>query len=144
MCMSHNNLILLPFIIYTRCTSCTGIPLTVTIGGIATPLENLGCWKDTSRSRAIPTLENQSNALLDGEYRRRDDAIRKCAQAASDLGYTTFALQNGGGCASSSVAGNTYKKHCAATNCNPVGTGGGDANQVYEISGKYSCTAVFM
>ena len=73
-------------------------------------VDNLGCWKDT-RSRAIPTLEGLEPDLLTGLYNKRDDALRRCALAAIRRGYTTFALQDGGWCASSPIANATYKTY---------------------------------
>ena len=85
--------------------------------------------------RAIPTLEGQNNAFLDGDFSFRKDAIYKCYQAASNLGYSCFALQNGGWCVSSSTACSTYAKHGSSSGCLAHGKGGNSANQVYTILG---------
>ena len=94
------------------------------------PYINLGCWTD-KEDRAISELENQ-DPILDGDYQTRRDALRKCAEASSNRGFTVFALQDGGWCASSCDAKATYKKYGQSTNCQADGKGGAWANQVYE------------
>ena len=91
---------------------------------------SLGCWKDTS-NRAITTLEGKSS-ILDGPYRSRVNPIQKCFEVAKSLGYKVFAVQNGGWCAGSANAEDTYKKYGPATNCRD-GEGGLWANDVYKI-----------
>ena len=95
---------------------------------------SLGCYKDTGK-RAIPTLEGQ-DPLLDGSYASRHNATQKCFQAALKRGYKVFAVQNGGWCASSPTARQTYKKYGISTACREDGEGGFWANQVYEIGGQ--------
>ena len=46
-------------------------------------------------------------------------------------GYTTFALQNGGWCASSATAQETFTKYGRSTACKSDGKGGPWGNQVY-------------
>ncbi|XP_077978220.1 uncharacterized protein LOC144433736 [Glandiceps talaboti] len=94
-------------------------------------LNDLGCWED-KRDRAVPTLEGEDDGL-DGNYRRREDAVLKCAEAARKRGFKVFAVQNGGWCASSGDAGDTYKKYGSSNDCKKDGEGGPWANQVYEI-----------
>ena len=49
-----------------------------------------------------------------------------------------FAVQNGGWCASSANALDTYQKYGVTNSCKPDGEGGPAGNQVYRISsGKY-------
>jgi hypothetical protein len=48
-------------------------------------------------------------------------------------GFTVFAVQNGGWCASSATAGETYTKYGESTDCVGDGEGGGWANRVYRI-----------
>ncbi|XP_070550915.1 uncharacterized protein [Ptychodera flava] len=97
----------------------------------ASDLENLGCWTDTS-ARAIPTLEGEDDRL-DGSYTAREDAINKCKEAAKSRGFSVFAIQAGGWCASSADAEDTYQMYGEADNCAGDGEGGGWANQVYRI-----------
>ena len=93
---------------------------------------SLGCFKD-KRNRAIPTLEGKS-ATLDGSYKSRSNPIQKCYDAAKSFGYSVFAVQHGGWCASSATAGDTYNKWGKSNKCKHDGEGGGWANQVYKIS----------
>ena len=44
-----------------------------------------------------------------------------------------FAVQDGGWCASSQTAEDTYKKHGESQKCSQQGEGGVEANQVYKI-----------
>ena len=108
------------------------ITLSVTFVPLDTGYTSLGCWTDKS-NRAIPTLEG-SSCFLDGFYTSRVDAIKKCYEAASLLGYEVFAVQNGGWCASSSTAKSTYKTYGDSTACMADGEGGPWANHVYEIT----------
>jgi len=93
--------------------------------------ESLGCWGD-SYSRAIGTLEGK-HELLDGNYKDRENALEKCGQAAESLGYTVFAVQNGGYCSAAADAESTYKKYGESSGCEDDGEGGGWANHVYKI-----------
>jgi len=95
---------------------------------------SVGCYKDTG-NRAIPTLEGQ-DSILDGSYSSRTNPIVKCAVAAMRAGYRMFAVQNGGWCAASASAPQTYDKYGKSTACKADGEGGAWANQVYELEGK--------
>ena len=96
---------------------------------------SVGCWKDT-QNRAIATLEGQDDRL-DGSYGSRSNPIQKCYEAAKERGFTYFAVQHGGWCASSATAAETYKKYGGANNCQD-GEGRGWANDVYKINyGKF-------
>ncbi len=96
----------------------------------------VGCYKDTS-SHAIQTLEGK-DAILDGSYSSRTNPIAKCAVAAIRAGYSMFAVQDGGWCAASATASQTYDKYGKSTACKADGEGGPGANQVYFIEGKSS------
>ncbi|XP_070540332.1 uncharacterized protein [Ptychodera flava] len=98
---------------------------------ISTTLQytSVGCYRDT-RDRAIPTLEG-SDERLDGPYRSRSDAIRKCAEVAHSRGFSMFAVQHGGWCASSADAPTTYDKYGPSSSCENDGEGGPWANEVY-------------
>ena len=48
-----------------------------------------------------------------------------------------FALQNGGFCASSATAQNTYDKYGPSSDCKDDGKGGPLANQVYAFQGWF-------
>ena len=92
---------------------------------------DLGCWQDYS-SRAIPPLERKDSTLK-GHYWARGNAFQKCADAARNKGYSVFALQHGGWCASSRDAGCTYFKYGESDKCKD-GTGAGWTNSVYMIN----------
>ncbi|XP_035695746.1 uncharacterized protein LOC118429374 [Branchiostoma floridae] len=94
---------------------------------------SLGCWKDTW-NRAIPTLE-RTDARLDGFYKARANAIEKCYQVARSRGFTVFAVQDGGWCAGSANALNTYRKYGPSRTCAADGEGGPWGNAVYKITG---------
>ena len=69
--------------------------------------------------------------ILDGSYLNRKNPIEKCAVAASRAGYSMFAVQNGGWCAASATAPETFDKYGKSTACGSDGEGGPWANQVY-------------
>ena len=99
-----------------------------------TGYETIGCYKDTSK-RAIKTLEG-TDAILDGSYTSRKNPIAKCAVASMRKGYTFFAVQDGGRCAASATAPQTFDKYGKSTACKADGEGGPWANQVYVIKGS--------
>ena len=99
-----------------------------------TGYETIGCYKDTSK-RAIKTLEG-TDAILDGSYSSRNNPIAKCALAAMRKGYIFFAVQDGGRCAASATAPQTFDKYGKSTACKADGEGGPWANQVYVIKGN--------
>ena len=72
---------------------------------------------------------------LDGEYKKRKNAIEKCLQAAVAKGFKWFGVQDGGQCFSSKDAGTRYTKYGKADNCKD-GKGGAWANNVYLINSK--------
>ena len=91
-----------------------------------------GCYKDTGR-RAIAPLEGRSR-LLRGSYRRRRYAIQKCALAAKKRGFSTFAIQHQGWCASTKYAYRTYGRYGRSNRCRN-GKGGPWTNDVYVLRG---------
>ena len=58
----------------------------------------LGCFND-SQARAIPSLEGQ-DPVLDGDYNTRQDAVRKCALAATKRGHKVYVVMSNGQCSS--------------------------------------------
>ena len=94
---------------------------------------SIGCWKD-SIPRAIPTVEG--NPVLDGHYKSRTDAVTQCFGLTSSLGYTVFAVQDGGQCFTSSSATETYNTYGSSSKCLSDGKGGPMANEVYIIKNK--------
>ena len=95
------------------------------------PYVSAGCWKD-SLPRAITSIEGRHPAL-DGHYKSRQNAVQKCYQAAVHLGYSVFAVQDGGQCFSSIGAGHRLAKYGASVKCLGDGKGGPLANQVYTV-----------
>ena len=82
--------------------------------------KSLGCWKDGEVS-AIDGYEG--NASLEG-----------CYKQAKLYGFTHFAVQDGGMCFTSPIAGKTYKKYGSVDDCcSEDGTGGIRCQEVYII-----------
>ena len=73
---------------------------------------------------------------MDGSYSSRTEPVAKCALAAMKAGYSMFAVQDGGLCAASATAPQTYYKYGKSTACKADGEGGPLANQVYSIKGE--------
>ena len=73
---------------------------------------------------------------MDGSYWNREDPINECYRVAKKRGFHLFAVQDGGWCASSATAPQTFDKYGTSTACKSDGEGGGWANQVYLIKGK--------
>ena len=85
----------------------------------------------------MPQMDGR-NPLVTGYYRRRADAILKCALVALRFGYKAFAVQHQGWCATGPRAHVTYRKYGRSNRCRN-GKGGPWANDVYAISGR--CTS---
>ena len=94
----------------------------------------VGCYKDTG-NRAIQIREGK-DSILDGSYTSRANPIEKCAVAAMRAGYSMFAVQNGGQCAASATAPQTFDKYGKSRACKADGEGGPWANQVYVMKGN--------
>ena len=94
----------------------------------------MGCYKDTLNT-AIQIIEG-TDSILDGSYSSRAEPVAKCAVAAMRAGYSMFAVQNGGQCAASATAPQTFDKYAKSTACKTNGEGGPSANQVYLIKGE--------
>ena len=73
---------------------------------------------------------------MDGSYSSRSEPIAKCAVAAMRAGYSMFAVQDGGQCAASVTALQTFDKYGKSTACKADGEGGPSVNQVYLIKGE--------
>ncbi|KAJ7386549.1 hypothetical protein OS493_008686 [Desmophyllum pertusum] len=101
-------------------------------------VKSLGCFKDTGR-RAIPGVDGRYS-LVKGYYRRRADAIKKCASVAMMLGHRCFGVQHQGWCATSRKACQTYGKYGRTNRCKN-GKGGPWANDVYRIYGELALDA---
>ena len=95
---------------------------------------SLGCYKDAS-NHSIQIIEG-TDSILDGSYFWRTEPVAKCAVAAMRAGYSVFAVQNGGLCAASAAALQSFNKYGTSTACKADGEGGPSANQVYLIKGE--------
>ena len=85
---------------------------------------------------AVPYQHSRiKESILDGNYRTRQKAIKKCYYAAKKRGFKVFAVQDGGWCASSLSAAKTFNKYGRSSACRQDGEGGPWANQVYYIKG---------
>ena len=71
--------------------------------------------------------------ILDRFYKDRKNAIAKCAVAAIRAGYSMFGVQDGGWCASSASAPQTFDKYGESNDCGADGEGGPWANHVYTV-----------
>ena len=96
-------------------------------------VKHIGCFRDTGR-RAIPQMDGR-DILVRDFYRRRVDAIKKCAATAMRRGYRAFSVQHQGWCATGPRAHVTYRKYGRSNRCRN-GKGGPWANDVYFIFGK--------
>ena len=97
-------------------------------------VKSLGCFKDTGR-RAIPGVDGRY-PIVRGYYRKRADALKKCAAVAMRFGYRAFAVQHQGWCATGPRAHVTYGKYGRSNRCRN-GKGGPWANDVYRVYGKF-------
>ena len=100
----------------------------------------LGCFKDTGR-RAIPGVDGRY-PIVRGYYRRRKEAIRRCALVAMRFGYRVFAVQHQGWCATGPRAHLTYRKYGRSNRCRN-GKGGPWANDVYSVTGKTEVRVIY-
>ena len=95
---------------------------------------SVGCYKDTSNTTIL--IIEGTDSILDGSYSSRSDPIEKCALAAMRAGFSMFAVQNGGQCAASATAPQTFDKYGKSTVCKADGEGGPSDNEVYLIKGE--------
>ena len=54
---------------------------------------------------------------MDGNYKVREDPLRKCAIAALEKNMKLFAIENGGQCLGDTAITSSYKKYGAAKKC---------------------------
>ena len=102
---------------------------------------SIGCFHAWS-SRAIPSLYGQDPNLDIANYKRRKDAIAKCASLAKQLGNKVFALQDGAMCLTSFTMHKTFQTYGRSSQCKSDGKGGKEANQVYVIGGIKGMTTL--
>jgi len=104
-------------------------------------VKSIGCFRDTGR-RAIPGVDG-TDILLRDQYRRRADAIDKCALVSLKRRHKAFAVQHGGWCATGPKAHLTYRRYGRSHRCRN-GKGGPWANDVYFISGERSISISYV
>ena len=88
--------------------------------------------------RAIETLEGNKkvSSILIEDYKKRENEVQKCYEAAKSLGHRMFAIRDGGECSSSPMAQYTYNKYGVSSECMEGGEGGIQAIDVYKIKGS--------
>ena len=102
------------------------------LSAIVSEYTSLGCWKDSSDDRAIPTMEGKCTHL-DAPYQTRTNVFEKCMKCAREMGMKIFALQNGGWCAGTAIDGMEYMKYGVASTCKADGLGAHGASNVYKL-----------
>ena len=84
----------------------------------------MGCFSHQINDGAFNILEGMDGSLMD-DYKERRDPINKCYYVANNLGYTTFALQNGGMCTGHfTTNGSSNHGYETSKECKGLGTGG--------------------
>ena len=58
---------------------------------------------------------------MNGNYKLREDPLRKCAIAALDKKMKLFAIENGGQCLGETTITSSYKIYGAADHCKGIG-----------------------
>ena len=81
--------------------------------------------------------------MLDGKFRRRTDAIEKCAELANSLNLAIFAVSRGGECLGLSSTNANFKKYGEGSNCKE-GKGGNKPRSmdVYALETGKRCFVV--
>ena len=91
----------------------------------------VGCYKDNQVDpRPLPELLADLTSEID--WYHKDKVIRKCANLASDKGYTHFGLQSFGQCRSGKDAAITYNRDGDSSGCKSD-LGGPGENLVFKI-----------
>merc|ERR1711931_4878 len=111
-----------------KCKDTTTPPPTTTT---TAPFEDMGCW----RNKIVQQLDllERTDARLDKfNYKKRSDAINKCADVATDAGYDFFAVGNNGQCWGGH--GDTYQHYGQPNKCPPGGKGKYAVVNVYKIN----------
>lgn len=110
--------------------------LYIVVNGIffssLTAVTQLGCWTNNLTMSIIPSVEQHTQSLAD-PYKLRTAALRKCADVASVLGYTAFALMDGGKCLTGPTANQIYSNNGRSSDCGYYGKGGLTGMSVYSF-----------
>lgn len=91
----------------------------------------IGCYSVSSLP-SISFLEG-TDSVLDGPYTSRTNPIAKCAVAAMRKNFSFFAVQDGGRCAASATALQTFNVCGKSDACLSDGEGESLANQMYSL-----------
>ncbi|KAL5017640.1 hypothetical protein ScPMuIL_007229 [Solemya velum] len=105
---------------------------TKTCGPPCQPVTQLGCWTNNLTMSIIPSVEQHTQSLAD-PYKLRTAALRQCADVASVLGYTAFALMDGGKCLTGPTANQIYSNNGRSSDCGYYGKGGLTGMSVYSF-----------
>ena len=62
-------------------------------------------------------MEKKHARLFEPDYKKRTNALMKCAEAALDNSFIIFSLQNGGQCFSGKDADKTFMKYGVSDSC---------------------------
>lgn len=62
-------------------------------------------------------LEKKHALLMDGNYKLRQDPLRKCAIAALENRMRLFAIENGGQCLGDATLTSLYKRYGETEHC---------------------------
>lgn len=108
------------------CASGTGGVWSNDVYKIYEEYKNLGCFKDSSADRALPTKIGDYNGTGD------TDVVRLCYLDAKTRGFKEFGVQDNGTCWSGGKDNSSYNKHGSSSSCS-AGMGGPMANDVYSI-----------
>lgn len=89
---------------------------TFTVSSFDAVFKSIGCWADSTKRRAMDSLEGKSSQLKH-PYKTRVNALMKCAEVADEHDLKIFGLQNGGQCFGGKNAENTYREYGQSTEC---------------------------
>ncbi|KAL9950579.1 hypothetical protein ACROYT_G043095 [Oculina patagonica] len=107
----------------------------VNAAGTKKKVKPIGCFRERNEHRAIPSVEDSGDRIILDPFRKREDAVEKCALVAMRLGYKTFGVRRQGLCATGPRAHETYSIHGRSSRCSD-GKGAKWANSVYTVSGR--------
>ena len=96
---------------------------------ISSGYRTYGCLEAKVDDGERPTILEGSHDLLLDDYTIRKNPIRKCAQVANQMGYDSFAVQDGGICSGSVEKDRKYLHYDNATHCD----GGTRACSTYNV-----------
>ena len=84
----------------------------------------------------MPSFEGKAE-ILDGNYKNRSDAVRKCFVATRKERQIVFAVSDGGSCQGVPMSSySMYMKQGRSAKCAKDGKGGLDASQIYRHISK--------